>query len=43
MCKNTIDEKIHDIVAQKGRMSDLLIDGKLTKQNRHQLVSYLLS
>lgn len=43
ICKNTIDERIHDIVEQKGKMADLLVDGKLTQQNRHQLVNFLLS
>lgn len=43
MCKNTIDERIHDIVEQKGKMADLLVDGKLNTQTKKQLVSYLLS
>lgn len=43
ICKNTIDEKIHEIVEQKGQMADLLVDGKLTKQNRQKLVNFLLS
>lgn len=43
ICKNTIDERIHDLVEQKGKMADLLVDGKLTKQNRANLVNFLLS
>lgn len=43
MCKDTIDERIHELVAKKGELSDLLIDGKLTKQNRASLVNFLLS
>lgn len=43
ICKNTIDERIHDIIEQKGKMADLLVDGKLTQQNRKQLVNFLLS
>lgn len=43
ICKNTIDERIHDLVEQKGKLADLLVDGKLTKQNRDTLVNYLLS
>lgn len=43
ICKNTIDERIHEIVEEKGKMSDLLVDGKLTKQNRKQLINFLLS
>ncbi len=30
MCKNTIDEKIHDLVEQKGKLADLMVDGKMT-------------
>lgn len=43
MCKNTIDEKIHSLIEQKGEMSDLMIDQKLTKQNKAKLVNFLLS
>ena len=28
MCKDTIDERIHNIIYKKGAMSDALIDGK---------------
>lgn len=38
-CKNTIDEKIHDLVERKGKMSDALIDGKLSAED----INYLLS
>ena len=43
LCKNTIDEKIHQLVESKGAMADLLVDGKLTSQNKAQLVEFLLS
>lgn len=43
LCKDTIDERIHDLVEEKGKMSDLMIDQKLTKQNRAKLVNFLLS
>lgn len=43
ICKDTIDERIHDIVEQKGKMADLLVDSKLSKQNRGQLINFLLS
>lgn len=43
ICKNTIDERVHDLVEKKGQMSDLLVDGKLTAQNRENLVNFLLS
>lgn len=42
MCKNTIDERIHDIVTEKGAMSDAVVDGKVN-MDRKELLSYLLS
>jgi len=42
MCKNTIDERIHDIVEKKGIMSDALVDGKITG-NKMELLNFLLS
>lgn len=42
MCKNTIDERIHEIVEKKGAMSDALIDGKIVG-NKAELLDYLLS
>lgn len=41
--KNTIDERIHEVVEQKGELADMLVDGKLTATNKEQLVQYLLS
>jgi SNF2 family DNA or RNA helicase len=43
MCKNTIDERIHNLVEKKGVMADALVDGKLTKENAKELLDYLLS
>lgn len=43
VCKDTIDEAISDIVQKKGRMSDLLIDGKMETENRKQVLDYLLN
>lgn len=43
ICKDTIDERIMDLVQRKGRMADMLIDGKVDAQNRGQFVDYLLS
>lgn len=43
ICKNTIDERIHDLVQQKGKLADLVVDGKMTTQNKAQLVEFLLS
>lgn len=40
MCKDSIDERIHDIVMQKGEMSDSIIDGKIA--DRSAIVDYLL-
>ena len=42
MCKNTIDEKIHDLVEQKGAISDYIVDGKLNISNA-DLVHFLLN
>jgi SNF2 family DNA or RNA helicase len=41
LTKDTIDEKINDIVAKKGAMSDMLVDGKVI--DKKALVDYLLS
>ena len=43
ICKNTIDEKINELVDKKGKMSDLLVDGIVTAENKAQLVEFLLS
>lgn len=43
MCKNTIDERIHYLVEQKGKMANLMIDEKITPQNKALLVDFLLS
>ena len=42
LCKDTIDERIWEIVKKKGEMSDSLIDGKTTEDKR-QLLNYLLN
>ena len=42
ICKNTIDERISEIIKKKGELSDALIDGKVG-MNNSQLLSYLLS
>lgn len=42
MCKNTIDEKVHSIVEEKGALSDAIVDGKVTK-NKAELLDFLLS
>ena len=43
MCKNTIDEKIWELLNKKGQLSDMLVDGKLDLQNKQQLVEFLLN
>ena len=40
MCKDTIDERIHNIIYKKGAMSDALIDGKGVM--RREVFDYLL-
>lgn len=42
MCKNTIDERIHSIVYEKGALSDAVVDGKVN-MNKMELLEYLLS
>ena len=42
MCKGTIDEKIHELVMQKGAMADALVDGEI-KMERGQLLDFLLT
>ena len=42
MCKNTIDERIHELVYRKGELSDAIVDG-MVKQNRMEVLEYLLS
>lgn len=42
LAKNTIDERIHEIVEKKGAMSDAIVDGKIIG-NREDILNYLLS
>lgn len=42
MCKNTIDERIHDIVERKGMMSDAIVDGNIAVDKR-ELLNFLLN
>lgn len=43
VCKNTIDERLMNIVEGKGRMADMLIDGKFEIKDKRAFVDYLLS
>ena len=42
LCKDTIDERIHDLVEQKGAMAKALVDGKIST-DKGALLDYLLS
>lgn len=42
MCKDTIDERIHQIVENKGLLADTIVDGVITK-NKEELLEFLLS
>jgi len=43
MCKDTIDQRIHELVEKKGEMADAIVDGKLNKQSAKDVLDYLLS
>ena len=42
ICKGTIDERINDLVYQKGAMADALVDGKVNMASE-DLLDFLLS
>ena len=42
ICKNTIDERIHDLVEKKGLMAKALVDGEINT-DKGALLDYLLS
>lgn len=42
MAKDTIDERVHDIVLSKGELSDAIVDGKVVT-NKEQMLDFLLS
>lgn len=42
LCKNTIDERINELVERKGAMADAMVDGKIIG-NKKDLLNYLLS
>ena len=41
ICKNTIDERINELVERKGLMADALVDGKIAVNNA-ELLDYLI-
>ena len=42
LCKNTIDERIHELVERKGQMADALVDGKINI-DKGAMLDFLLS
>lgn len=42
ICKNTIDERINDIVLEKGEWADAIVDGKVVKKS-DEILNFLLS
>lgn len=42
VCKNTIDERIEEIIAKKGKMADILVDGKISK-DKESMIDFLLN
>lgn len=43
MCKDTIDQRIHELVEKKGMMADALVDGDLKKENAREVLNFLLT
>lgn len=43
MCKNTIDERINDIVVKKGKLSDVIVDKEDDVKRDPRILDYLLS
>ena len=42
LCKDTIDERIWEIVNAKGAMSDYMVDGKIDGMHKMELLQYLI-
>lgn len=42
LTKNTIDEKIHSLIEEKGELANLLVDGQVTNNNKAEVLDYLL-
>ena len=38
ICKDTIDERINNLVKKKGEMADAIIDGKISKEDIDYLI-----
>ncbi len=43
LCKDTIDQRIHELVEKKGAMANALVDGQITKENSREILDFLLS
>ena len=43
MCKDTIDQRIHELVEKKGAIADALVDGKINKENAREVLDFLLN
>lgn len=43
LTKDTIDERIHQLIIEKGELADMLVDGKLSDTQKSDLVDFLLS
>jgi SNF2 family DNA or RNA helicase len=43
VCKDTIDERIEDIVYSKGKISDAIVDGEIKTPNKRGLLNKLLN
>lgn len=42
ICKNTVDERINDIIQQKGEWADCIVDGKIVKKSE-EIFNFLMS
>ena len=42
LCKDTIDERIWELVNEKGAMSDYMVDGKIDGMHKLELLQYLI-
>ena len=42
ICKDTIDERVHELVENKGKMADMLVDGKVVG-DKSKMLDFLLS
>lgn len=42
MCKNTIDERVHKILEQKGNIAELMLDKKLSLNDKKKLIKFLI-